>query len=407
MGRAPDAAANPSSRTPSPRPPFHKRILRATHARRPRPQEDLLGWGGSQRRRPLKEAHHRGHQGARARARLPSPSPTQQPTHQRTQTALATRHTATCPAVPRWVHRLRPACGHGEPNPDPLPTAPFRPAPPPPRRAPPRPQASLNRMGVDYVDVLFAHRPDPNTPIEETVRAFNHCIDQARRRGGGGPERSAARGAARRAAAQLQGCNLGRRVCSRGGRCISQAAVVSVGCRAPNPDSAKQTAPKSWRTACHTRLAGLGFLLGHQRVERGANYRGDCGRVGQCSTEPDPAGPRLYPATRLPYNPEPGGPTRTIQTPKAWAVADRLDLIGPCCEQPQYNVSSRPGGGSGLPPGRSPRPAVPCRQAEGLAGARRARPCRPQRAFAAVPRAACGLWPTPPRAPATETRAAV
>ncbi|GBF90935.1 voltage-gated potassium channel subunit beta-like [Raphidocelis subcapitata] len=38
-------------------------------------------------------------------------------------------------------------------------------------------KASLRRMGVDYVDVLFAHRPDPNTPIEETVRAFNHCID--------------------------------------------------------------------------------------------------------------------------------------------------------------------------------------------------------------------------------------
>lgn len=38
-------------------------------------------------------------------------------------------------------------------------------------------KASLKRMGVEYVDVLFAHRPDPNTPIEETVRAFNFCID--------------------------------------------------------------------------------------------------------------------------------------------------------------------------------------------------------------------------------------
>ena len=31
---------------------------------------------------------------------------------------------------------------------------------------------------MDYVDVLFCHRPDPNTPIEETVRAMNWVIDQ-------------------------------------------------------------------------------------------------------------------------------------------------------------------------------------------------------------------------------------
>jgi aryl-alcohol dehydrogenase-like predicted oxidoreductase len=39
-------------------------------------------------------------------------------------------------------------------------------------------RASLGRLGVDYVDVLFAHRADPGTPMEETVRAFNHCIDR-------------------------------------------------------------------------------------------------------------------------------------------------------------------------------------------------------------------------------------
>lgn len=39
-------------------------------------------------------------------------------------------------------------------------------------------KASLKRMQQDYVDVLFAHRPDPNTPMQETVRAFNYCIDQ-------------------------------------------------------------------------------------------------------------------------------------------------------------------------------------------------------------------------------------
>eukprot|EP01089_Gocevia_fonbrunei_P001944 TRINITY_DN1188_c0_g1_i2.p1 TRINITY_DN1188_c0_g1~~TRINITY_DN1188_c0_g1_i2.p1 ORF type:complete len:361 (-),score=89.44 TRINITY_DN1188_c0_g1_i2:99-1181(-) len=38
--------------------------------------------------------------------------------------------------------------------------------------------ASLKRMQLDYVDVVYAHRPDDYTPIEETVRAFNHVIDK-------------------------------------------------------------------------------------------------------------------------------------------------------------------------------------------------------------------------------------
>jgi len=36
---------------------------------------------------------------------------------------------------------------------------------------------ALERLGLDYVDLIYAHRPDRNTPIEETVRAFNHLID--------------------------------------------------------------------------------------------------------------------------------------------------------------------------------------------------------------------------------------
>lgn len=40
--------------------------------------------------------------------------------------------------------------------------------------------ASLKRMGVEYVDLVFAHRPDNQTPIEETVRAFNHLINQGK-----------------------------------------------------------------------------------------------------------------------------------------------------------------------------------------------------------------------------------
>lgn len=35
---------------------------------------------------------------------------------------------------------------------------------------------SLRRLQLDYVDLLFCHRPDPNTPIEETVRAMDTII---------------------------------------------------------------------------------------------------------------------------------------------------------------------------------------------------------------------------------------
>lgn len=38
-------------------------------------------------------------------------------------------------------------------------------------------EASLKRLQLDYVDLIYAHRPDRNTPIEETVRAFNHLIN--------------------------------------------------------------------------------------------------------------------------------------------------------------------------------------------------------------------------------------
>ncbi len=37
---------------------------------------------------------------------------------------------------------------------------------------------SLKRMQVDYFDLYFCHRPDPNTPIEETVRAMDDLIHQ-------------------------------------------------------------------------------------------------------------------------------------------------------------------------------------------------------------------------------------
>jgi len=40
--------------------------------------------------------------------------------------------------------------------------------------------AALARLQMDYVDLIFCHRPDLHTPIEETVRAMNHVINQGK-----------------------------------------------------------------------------------------------------------------------------------------------------------------------------------------------------------------------------------
>jgi voltage-dependent potassium channel beta subunit len=39
---------------------------------------------------------------------------------------------------------------------------------------------ALQRLDLDYVDFVYAHRPDPDTPIEETVFAFNQVIRQGK-----------------------------------------------------------------------------------------------------------------------------------------------------------------------------------------------------------------------------------
>ena len=35
---------------------------------------------------------------------------------------------------------------------------------------------SLSRMGIDYVDIFYHHRPDPKTPLEETMSALDHVV---------------------------------------------------------------------------------------------------------------------------------------------------------------------------------------------------------------------------------------
>jgi len=40
--------------------------------------------------------------------------------------------------------------------------------------------ASLKRMGLDYVDIFYSHRPDPDTPLEETMGALNSAVRQGK-----------------------------------------------------------------------------------------------------------------------------------------------------------------------------------------------------------------------------------
>ena len=39
---------------------------------------------------------------------------------------------------------------------------------------------SLKRMGLDYVDIFYHHRPDPDTPLEETMGALDHVLRQGK-----------------------------------------------------------------------------------------------------------------------------------------------------------------------------------------------------------------------------------
>jgi L-glyceraldehyde 3-phosphate reductase len=39
---------------------------------------------------------------------------------------------------------------------------------------------SLGRMGLDYVDIFYSHRPDPDTPLEETMGAVASAIQQGK-----------------------------------------------------------------------------------------------------------------------------------------------------------------------------------------------------------------------------------
>jgi L-glyceraldehyde 3-phosphate reductase len=53
---------------------------------------------------------------------------------------------------------------------------------------------SLHRLGLDYVDIFYSHRPDPDTPVEETMGALHTAVQQGKALYAGissyGPERT-------------------------------------------------------------------------------------------------------------------------------------------------------------------------------------------------------------------------
>ncbi|TPW13172.1 MAG: putative oxidoreductase, partial [bacterium] len=51
---------------------------------------------------------------------------------------------------------------------------------------------SLQRLGLEYVDIIYCHRPDPTTPIEETARAMHSIIERGQAMYWGTSEWSAA-----------------------------------------------------------------------------------------------------------------------------------------------------------------------------------------------------------------------
>ncbi len=41
-------------------------------------------------------------------------------------------------------------------------------------------EASLRRLGTDYIDLYYLHKPDPETPIEESLSAMDHLVRQGK-----------------------------------------------------------------------------------------------------------------------------------------------------------------------------------------------------------------------------------
>ncbi len=98
---------------------------------------------------------------------------------------------------------------------------------------------SLKRMGLDYVDIFYSHRPTPDAPLEETMGALAHLVFRARRSMSASPPMAPSARATRRASSRVRA-----RRCSSTNRPIRCSIAGSkMGCSTRSASSGSAASP--------------------------------------------------------------------------------------------------------------------------------------------------------------------
>jgi L-glyceraldehyde 3-phosphate reductase len=106
---------------------------------------------------------------------------------------------------------------------------------------------SLARMGLDYVDIFYSHRADPDTPLEETMGALATAVTSGRALYAGISSYSAERTA--QAAAILRQLGTPLLIHSRPTRCSTAGSRTACWIRWP-PRAPAASRSRRWRRAC-------------------------------------------------------------------------------------------------------------------------------------------------------------
>ena len=134
---------------------------------------------------------------------------------------------------------------------------------------------SLQRMGLDYVDIFYHHRPDPETPLEETMGALDHAVRRGKALYAGisnySPEET------RRAAAILRGlgtpCLIHQPVYNMFNRWIENGLTnvlqeEGIGCIAFSPLAQGQLTDRYLKEIPKNSRAGKERFLGKEEVAK-------------------------------------------------------------------------------------------------------------------------------------------
>src|SRR5699024_6525170 len=101
--------------------------------------------------------------------------------------------------------------------------------------------ASLRRLGLDYVDIFYSHRPDATAPLEETIGALDTAVRSGRALYAGISSYSAAAPAS--AAPRPSAC-------SRASRCATGGSRTADCPSAPTTTASASSASPRWRRVC-------------------------------------------------------------------------------------------------------------------------------------------------------------